>query len=146
MKYKLLPAVTLIFFITIGRARQENKELLSFFKIYSEASLKLFPFNAASIGDSRYNDLLFADFTNSYRATLKEFYLHYLEGIKKFDRGSLSKNDQISYDIFKRDMEIGLEGLRYKDNLTPFNQFSGLPLTIGQFGSGTIQPFKTVKD
>ena len=71
MKYKLLPAVTLIFFITIGRARQENKELLSFFKIYSEASLKLFPFKATSIGDSRYNDLLFADFTNSYRATLK---------------------------------------------------------------------------
>ena len=42
---------------------------------------------------------------------------------------------------------MGLEGLTYKDNLTPFNQFSGMPLTIGQFGSGTvIQPFKTVKD
>jgi len=82
MKYKLLPVLILIFFITIGRAQQDNKELSSFFKTYSEESLKLFPFNATSIGDSCYNDLLFVDFTNSYRATLKEFYLHYLEASK----------------------------------------------------------------
>src|SRR5205823_5567449 len=147
MKYKLLPVLGLIFFITIASAQQGNKELVDFFKNYSEESLKLFPFNATSIGDARYNDLLFADFTNSYRATLKEFYLHYLNGIAKFDRAVLNKNDQISYDIFTRDMQLGLEGLTYKDNLTPFNQFTGMPLTIGQFGSGTvIQPFKTVKD
>jgi uncharacterized protein (DUF885 family) len=134
----------LVFF---SHAQQDNKDLAKFFSNYSEESLKLFPFNATSIGDNRYNDLLFADFTKGQRATLKEFYLHYLQAIARFDRQSLNKNDQISYDIFKRDMEMGLEGLTYKDNLTPFNQFTGMPLTIGQFGSGTvIQPFKTVKD
>lgn len=147
MKYKLPAFVTIIFFITLAQAQPDNKELANFFKNYSEESLKHFPFNATSIGDNRYNDLLFADFTDSRRATLKEFYLHYLYSIKKFNRGGLNKNDKISYDIFQRDMEIDLEGLTYKDNLMPFSQFTGMPLTIGQYGSGTvIQPFKTVRD
>ena len=147
MKYKLFAVLTLIFSITIAKAQQDNQELANFFKSYSEESLKLFPFNATSIGDTRYDDRLFADFTNSYKATLREFYLHYLGGIKKFNRENLNKNDQISYDIFKRDMEMGAEGITYNDNLAPFNQFTGMPLTIGQYGSGTvIQPFKTVKD
>src|SRR5512138_917831 len=114
MRYKLTAVTTFIFFITVGRAQPDNKELSNLFKSYSEESLKLFPFTATSIGDSRYNDLLFADFTNSYRATLKEFYLHYLDGIKRFDREHLNKNDKISFDIFKRDMEMSLEGLTYK--------------------------------
>jgi uncharacterized protein (DUF885 family) len=148
MKHKLFFYIIVFASSTLSlKAQQDNKDLAGFFRNYSEESYKLFPFNATSIGDNRYNDLLFADFTNSHRATLKEFYLHYLDGLKKFNRNSLNKNDQISYDIFKRDMEIALEGLTYKDNLTPFSQFTGLPLTIGQFGSGTvIQPFKTVKD
>jgi uncharacterized protein (DUF885 family) len=148
MKYKLyitLGVFALSFFMV--SAQENNKDLAKFFSNYSEESLKLFPLNATSIGDNRYNDLLFVDFTNSYRATLKEFYLHYQRELTKFNRGSLNKNDQISYDIFKRDMEMAIEGLAFKDNLTPFNQFTGLPLTIGQFGSGTvIQPFKTIKD
>ncbi len=148
MKYKLFSTlVAFVFSVFITKAQEDNKDLAKFFKNYSEESLKLFPFNATSIGDNRYNDLLFADFTNSHRATLKEFYLHYLQAVTKFNRQILNKNDQISYDIFKRDMEMALEGLTYKDNLMPFSQFTGMPLTIGQFGSGTvIQPFKTVKD
>jgi len=148
MKYKILAiAVVVLFSGFTARAQQDNKDFAKFFSNYSEESYKLFPFNATSIGDNRYDDLLYADFTNSYRATLTEFYLHYLRELSKFNRESLNKNDKISYDIFKRDMEIAIEGLGYKDNLTPFNQFTGMPLTIGQFGSGTvIQPFKTVKD
>src|SRR5215475_862059 len=147
MKYKLPALITLIFFITFASAQQDNSELATFFKAYSEESLKFFPFNATSIGDNRYNDLLYEDFTDSYRIKINEFYSRYLDGIKRFDRGRLNKNDQISYDIFTRDMQIALEGLTYKDNRMPFSQFTGMPLTLGQFGSGTVvQPFKTVAD
>ena len=147
MRLKIFFIATAMLFVGSTKAQQDNTELGKFFAAYSEESLKLFPFTATSIGDDRYNDLLFADFTRSYRATLNEFYLHYLNELKKFNRQNLNKNDQISYDIFKRDMEMALEGLTYKDNLTPFNQFGGMPLTIAQFGSGTVvQPFKTVKD
>jgi uncharacterized protein (DUF885 family) len=44
-------------------------------------------------------------------------------------------------------MEMGLEELSLKQNRIPFNQFRGLHLSMGQWGSGTgVQPFKTVKD
>ncbi|MEJ7684687.1 MAG: DUF885 family protein [Segetibacter sp.] len=37
--------------------------------------------------------------------------------------------------------------MSFTDNYIPFQQFWGLPLTMGQFGSGDgNQPFKTVKD
>ncbi|MBD0300392.1 MAG: DUF885 domain-containing protein, partial [Nitrososphaera sp.] len=39
------------------------------------------------------------------------------------------------------------EGLDIKDYLIPFTQFRGIPLTLAQYGSGTVvQPFKTIKD
>jgi uncharacterized protein (DUF885 family) len=42
---------------------------------------------------------------------------------------------------------MNLEGLQQKYNRMPFDQFTGIPLTIAQFGSGTVvQPFKTIKD
>jgi uncharacterized protein (DUF885 family) len=102
---------------------------------------------ATSNGDSRYNDLLPASFTDSNIELQKVFYNKFLNGLKKFDRNTLNDNDKISYDIFKRDLEVALEGLSYKTNLVPFTQFSGLQFTLAQLGAGTgAQPFKTVKD
>jgi uncharacterized protein (DUF885 family) len=67
--------------------------------------------------------------------------------VNKFDREKLNDIDKINFDVFKREMEINLEGLKYPENLIPFQQFVGLPLTMGQLGSAQgNQPFKTVKD
>ena len=125
----------------------DNKELAALFNEYTKDSYRIFPLTATYNGDNRYNHLLPAAFTESYIALQKFFYDGFLEAIKKFDRNKLNDNDKLSYDIFKRDMEIALEGLSYKTNLIPFTQFSGLQLTMGQLGAGTgAQPFKTVKD
>ena len=125
----------------------DNKDLATFFKEYTEESYKIFPLIATQNGDARYNDQLSIDFTEGYIELKRNFYKAYLAGIKKFDRNKLNDNDKISWDIFKRDMEIALEGLNYKTNLIPFNQFGGLQFTLGQLGAGTgSQPFKTVKD
>ena len=104
----------------------DNKKLEAFFKEYTEDSYRIFPLTATFNGDPRYNDLLPASFTDSNIELQKVFYNKFLNGIKKFDRNALNDNDKISYDIFKRDMEIALEGLSYKMNLIPFTQFSGL--------------------
>ncbi|MBD0285647.1 MAG: DUF885 family protein, partial [Flavisolibacter sp.] len=126
---------------------QDNKDLATLFANYHEENLRLSPLLATSIGDTRYNHLLPIEFTDSYRERLKEFYNRNLTALQKFNRETLSDNDQISYDIFKREMEINLEGLDIKDYLIPFTQFRGIPLTLAQYGSGTVvQPFKTVKD
>ncbi len=126
---------------------EDNKELAVLLDRYYEERLQLFPIEATMNGDNRYNDRLYIDFTDSYRSKLKEFYNNYLVYITHFEREHLNNNDQLSYDIFKREMEINLEGLRYHSNYMPLNQFESQHLLFGQLGSGSvIQPFKTVKD
>ncbi len=126
---------------------QPNTELASLLDKYYEERLQLFPLEATVNGDNRFNDKWYVDFTDSYRQKLKEFYTRYHVYITEFDRDALNDNDKLSYDIFKREMEIDLEGLTFHDNYMPLNQFQSAHLIIGQFGSGSVvQPFKTVKD
>ena len=126
---------------------EDNIELAALFDKYYEESLQLFPVSATAMGDSRYNDKLYADFTDEYRKKEKEFYNRYLVYVTKFDREQLNDNDKISYDIFKREMEISLQGLKFHNNYIPTNQFWGMTLDFGQLGSGEgNQPFTTVKD
>ncbi|MCW3107737.1 MAG: hypothetical protein JWQ09_2243, partial [Segetibacter sp.] len=126
---------------------ESNKELATLFNNYYEDRLTLYPLEATAIGDPRYNNLLPVDFTDNYRDTLKNFYNRYLTYVTKYDRENLNDQDKLSYDDFKREMQINLEGLNYPENYIPFQQFWGLPLTLGQYGSGSgNQPFKTVKD
>ncbi|OIR05006.1 hypothetical protein GALL_128220 [mine drainage metagenome] len=130
-----------------NQQNQDNKELAALFDKYYEERLQLFPLEATAIGDERYNDKLYADFTDGYRKKEKEFYNRYLVYVTKFDRDQLNDNDKISYDIFKREMEISLEGLKFHTNLIPANQFWGMTLDFGQLGSGEgNQPFKTEKN
>ncbi|MBD0352676.1 MAG: DUF885 domain-containing protein, partial [Flavisolibacter sp.] len=150
-RFSLIVLLYLFFVIHNTKAQstteQDNKDLATLFANYHEENLRLSPLLATSIGDTRYNHLLPIEFTDSYRERLKEFYNRNLTALQKFNRETLSDNDQISYDIFKREMEINLEGLDIKDYLIPFTQFRGIPLTLAQYGSGTVvQPFKTVKD
>ena len=127
--------------------KEDNKELATLFNNYYEQRLQLYPLEATAIGDTRYNNLLPVDFTDGYRDSLKKFYNQYLTYISKYDRENLNDKDKISYDVFKREMQINLEGLGFPENFIPFQQFWGLPLTLGQLGSGEgNQPFKTVKD
>ena len=124
-----------------------NKELAALLDQYYEENLQYFPLQATFNGDNRYNDRLRVDFTDGFRDSLKVFYKQKLDAITAFKRNDLDTSDKISYDIFKREMEMNLEGLTFHDNYIPFTQFTGIPLTFGQAGSGqSFQPFKTVKD
>ncbi|MEO5564354.1 MAG: DUF885 domain-containing protein [Chitinophagaceae bacterium] len=141
---------------TQSTTKESNKELASLFENYYNGRMELYPTEATLNGDSRYNDQLNAEFTDSYRNKIKEFFTANLDAIKKFDREQLTDVDQTSYDIFKREMEMTLEGLNLQFAVTssydinghvPFTQFWALPISLGQLGSGSgAQPFKTVKD
>ena len=127
--------------------RDGNADLGTFFGKYWSERMPLYPLEATATGDSSYNNRLTIAFTDSFRDTLRTFYTNYLNGIQKFNRSELSDNDRISYDIFKREMEMQLEALKFHDNYMPFNQFWGLPLDLGQLGSGAgNQPYKTAAD
>lgn len=142
-----LLATFLLLFTSSAQNKADNSALSDLFKTYTEDVYKLFPTRATQNGDTRYNDQLPVTFTDSYNALLKVHYTGYLNRLKKFDRNTLNQNDKISYDIFRYNMEMALEGLTLKLNRMPSNQFTGFELSLGQLGSGTgAQPFKTVKD
>jgi uncharacterized protein (DUF885 family) len=114
---------------------------------YYEERLQYFPLEATAIADNRFNDKLPADISDSYREKLKSFYKKYLDEILKVDSSKLTGQDALSYAVFKREMNIQLEGLNFHDNLMPVNQFWSMHLTFPLLGSGSgNQPFKTTKD
>ncbi len=125
----------------------DPKALGALFDGFWEKQSRLDPLSATSQGDNRFNDQLPNDGTRAYRDSLRTFYQSYLTRLERFDRAKLGPNDQLSYDIFRYQMQQNLAGLQLNTWMMPFNQFYALPLTMGQMGSGEgIQPFKTVKD
>ncbi|MFM6975982.1 MAG: DUF885 domain-containing protein [Sphingobacteriaceae bacterium] len=127
--------------------KSANTNLATLFDEYYDQYLRYNPIEATTQGDKRFNDQLPNDGTAAFRDSLQNFYQTYLTKLEAFDRNELVENDQISYDIFKYDLERKLEGLKQPSWMIPFNQFWALPLTMGQLGSGEgVQPFKTVKD
>jgi uncharacterized protein (DUF885 family) len=124
-----------------------NDDLSKLFNNYWEERMKLFPLEATQNGDNRYNDQMEIAFTDSFRDKLRQFYSGYLDQVVKFEPSKLDANDRISFDIFKREMEMQLENLKFHDNYIPFNQFWARPLELGRLSSGkSSQPFKTYTD
>ena len=128
-------------------AAAKELTLPDLFGSYWETQSRLDPLAATAQGDNRYNNLLPNDQTRAHRDTLRTFYSDYLARLGKYDRAQLSDNDKVSYDIFKYEMEQRLAGLKLNTWMIPTQQFWGLPITLGQYGSGEgVQPFKTVQD
>ncbi|MHA4893229.1 DUF885 domain-containing protein [Pedobacter sp. PWIIR3] len=125
----------------------DNPQLGKIFNNFYEGYLKLDPLTATSIGDTRYNDQMANTGSSVYLKELHDFYQSYLDSVKTFNRDELNENDKLSYDIFLYEAQTNLDGFKHHLEYLPFNQMFALPLTIGQFGSGSnAQPFKTVKD
>jgi uncharacterized protein (DUF885 family) len=137
-------------------SEESNKQLAALFENYYNGRMALLPMEATQNGDNRFNDQLPIDFTDGYRKKLTDFFSVQLDSINQYNRAQLNETDRTSYDIFKREMEMSLQGLRLQclptsmyviDGHLPMNQFWSLPLTFGQMGSGSgAQPFATVKD
>ena len=126
---------------------QSEASFGQFLEDYYQGRMKLSPLEATQNGDNRYNALLPAEFTDSYRDSLKSFYTIFRDSLSGFDRNALNDNDRLSYDILGWELGTRLDGFRFHSNYIPFNQFGGLPLTMGQLGSGDgFQPFHTTKD
>jgi uncharacterized protein (DUF885 family) len=121
-----------------------DERLETMFNNYWEERLKLYPLDATEEGDTRYNDQLPNNQTQSYRDSLKAFYQSYSDTIKTFDRSKLSERDRISYDIFLYEMNRQLDGLTLNAWMLPNDDFF---ISFALSGSGnSSQPFKTAGD
>ncbi|MGE5108210.1 MAG: DUF885 domain-containing protein [Sphingobacteriales bacterium] len=148
LAYTLLITISVISCTTKKSTEQLSASINRMFDSYWEERMKLFPLEATTNGDNRYNDQYPNFATTAYREQIKSFYQNYLDSINQYKKNELSDNDRISYDIFKREMEMQLENFKFKnDRLMPINQFWSPTLDFGQLGSGEgNQPFKTVAD
>ncbi len=150
MKYTWILLILTIVACKNNQVKEKTSDMNSINQIldaYYEEKLQYFPLEATAIADNRYNDKLPADISDSYREKLKLFYKKYLDEILKIDSTKLTGQDMLSYEVFKREMNIQLEGLTFHENLMPVNQFWSMHLTFPLLGSGSgNQPFKTVKD
>lgn len=126
---------------------KENSQLKTLFEQYYEERLQFFPLEATSQGDDRFNDKLPIDISESFRKSLLGFYTRYINELDKIEIKNLSEDELIQFNTLRFSVNAEIEGLSFPTHLIPFNQFTGLPLTFAQLGSGEAsQPFKTIQD
>ena len=121
--------------------------LSKIFSDYWEERMKLFPLEATSNGDNRYNDRMTNTISAPFRDSLQRFFTKYLAAANGVDTAALSKPDKLSWNLFHYEMQMNLDGMKFPTWYLPINQFWGLTLDLPQLGSGQgNQPFKTVRD
>src|SRR6185295_14081733 len=108
---------------------------------------KLNPLQALEIGDYRYNNQFPNSIGPEYRKEHESLVKKYLVEIRSIDPGKLNGQNLLSYQIFKRDLEIEQEEFHFPAHLLPLNQSFSTPNYFVLLGSGNgSHPFKTVKD
>lgn len=132
----------------IPQKRNDNgKRLAQILERYWEERMMLYPLEATANGDNRYNDRMTITISESFRDSAAKFYKKYLEEANSLDTSGLNRADDLSYRLFKYEMQMNLEGLKYPTHYMPVNQFWSFTSDLAQLGSGTgNQPFKSVKD
>ena len=124
-----------------------RQQLMNLVEEFFDRQLELNPIYATVIGDHRYNDRLANTIGPEYLASSLALEKEFLERLGDIDAASLTGQDRISHDIFKRDREEAIEQAKYPGHLVPVSQFFSPPAFFAQLGSGaSIQPFEAVED
>ncbi|SHL56002.1 DUF885 domain-containing protein [Chryseobacterium polytrichastri] len=114
---------------------------------YYEQYLKLYPLDATSQGDLRYNDQLPINIDKDFISGEVAFYNSVQKQLDQVDYKSLSDDDKVVFDVLDFTLKDKTEAYAYHPEYIPFTQFGGLPLNFPLYGSGEgSQPFKTEKD
>jgi uncharacterized protein (DUF885 family) len=125
----------------------EASKLRQLFSDYHEQFLILFPLEATSFGDPRYNDQLSIDISEDFLARERQFYQQTLQRLEAIPIDAVDDTLRLSAEILKYELQIRLASFAFKAERIPFTQFDGLPLSFAQMGSGAgTHPFKSVKD
>jgi len=114
---------------------------------YYEQYLKLYPLEATSQGDLRYNDQLPINIDKDFISGEIAFYNSVQKQLDNVDYKDLSAEDKVVYDVLDFMLKDKIEGYVYHPEYIPFSQFGGLPLSFPLYGSSQgSQPFNTEKD
>ena len=103
----------------------EAKALHAFFDAEWDYEMEQNPTRASALGDRRWNDRWDDDSLETIRKQ-EEHTKEALQRLGKFDRSKLSPADQLNYDLFKKNLEQGIAGFRFRMYLLPVNQRGGV--------------------
>src|SRR5712664_2502467 len=109
---------------------------------YWEFILKENPTLATYLGDHRYDNWLEDVSSEAYEKQIEQFrkFLADLKAIKK----PTNREDQLNYELFKRELALQIEGAKYHPYLMPITQQTGPHIDLPQLT--TYHPFKTLQD
>lgn len=134
-----------------AEAQSASARLKQLFTDSDEANLKRNPISALFRGDMRYADRLGDYITDGYFAAERRASERDRKRLMTIDRASLNPTDQIAYDVFKWQTELGLRGLQPEllalTVVRPIDHFNGFHTFYPDLASGQgAAPFKTLAD
>lgn len=114
---------------------------------YFSDSMARNPIYATFVGINDYNDQFGSPINDQTLADDLAFERKYLAAIEQIDPSQLSGQERLSYEIFKRDREMGIKSVAFNAHLIPISQMGGVHSFFAILGSGSsAQPFNTEKD
>jgi uncharacterized protein (DUF885 family) len=119
------------------------KELNALLSEQWEHNLKVNPEFASILGDKRYNDQL-SDLSQAAIDREIESDKRFLARFSAIDPIGLPDQDALNRSLMIRQLQVGLEGVKFKDWEMPVTQFGGLHINAPQLIS--LLSFETVKD
>ncbi|MDP9003980.1 MAG: DUF885 domain-containing protein [Verrucomicrobiota bacterium] len=119
-----------------------GKALNAFFDAEWDYEMQQNPTRASSLGDRRWNDRWPDRSLEAIRKD-EQHTTDTLARLSQIDRARLSTADQLNYDLFKKDLEMDIEGFKFRAYLMPISQRGGLQ-TLDELGDRLR--FETVKD
>ena len=122
--------------------KSANGPLLKLFDSTWQEDLADDPVGATQLGDARYNDKLRDWSQVAIDLRHKKNYAR-LQALTKIDREKLSKEDQLNYDLFQRDIKSRIEDYQFKPWMFYVTTGSG-PQQLAEVAE--FAPFKSVKD
>lgn len=145
MRVRLLSIAFVLFFSSFAAAQQPSdaaKALHDLFAAEWDYRMEQNPTWASLLGDRRWNDR-WEDLSLEAIQRRYEHNKEVLARLAKIDRSQLSPQDQLNYDLFKREYETDVEGFKYRWYLIPLNQRGGIQ-TADELADSLR--FATVKD
>lgn len=122
---------------------QRRKQLNDLLAEQWDYTLRTYPEFASMLGDKRFNDKL-ADYSEKAIYADLEEQKRFLQRFKAIDTTGFPEQEALNKTLMVRDIELRLEGARFKDWEMPVTQYSGIQIDVPQLVS--VLPFDTVKD
>ncbi len=149
MKFKVLVVATALMAVSLSaketelKTQQADKQLHQLFETISDYRASLDPIGATSRGDKTARGKL-ADASSEYHQQVRNKLAAFRQQLNEIPKGNLSKQDQVSYQMMLRDLNIQISDVDFKTYEMPLNSEYGFH--AGMTGFVNRLSFKNVED